>query len=155
MKKQPIWSFFRSNAEAVQAVCALVMVVLTFGALIGINSQIDAARKLAQVQSARDIYREFLALSINQPRFASPNYCEIIEAGDETAYENYVDYLFYTAEQGIEADENWIPIFSEAIGNHMNYICAAGEIPNIDPHTQTIVSTLKQNECKKIIPCPQ
>jgi hypothetical protein len=61
--------------------------------LIGIKVQIDANARQQQEQSARDIYREFLNLSISKPEFADPDYCAIKGRSNAGAYENYVEYM--------------------------------------------------------------
>ena len=71
------------NAKALQAVAAIVTAFAALAALIGIKVQIDANMKQQQVQSARDIYREFLNLSISKPEFAQPDYCTIKDSTNE------------------------------------------------------------------------
>ena len=82
--------------RAIQSLTSIMTVILALGALVGVKIQVDAAKKMQIEQSARDIYREYLALSINQPQYAKPNYCEIIDSPNEAIYENYVEYLIYT-----------------------------------------------------------
>jgi hypothetical protein len=58
--------YLNRNSGAIQAVSALLTVVLAAGALVGVKWQIDAADQIQRAQSARDIYREYLNMAINK-----------------------------------------------------------------------------------------
>ncbi len=117
-------NFLNRNAGAVQALAAILTVLLALAALIGVKLQIDAADKIQRAQSARDIYREYLNLAINKPEFTQPDYCKIIGTSQETSYEHFVEYMLYTAEQTISVDAEWAKTFAGTLKDHAQYICA-------------------------------
>ena len=81
--------------------------------------QIDASARQQREQSARDIYREYLNLSIFQnPNFSNPDYCAIEGTANEGAYEDYVEYLLYTSEQVLAAMPDWEPTLSARLTPH-------------------------------------
>ena len=154
MKKPRIFDKISKNAEAIQAIAGFLTFLVALGALIGIKFQLDGARILAQEQSARDIYREFLSLSIAQPQFSKPDYCAIVGTPQETAYENYVDYMLYTAEQNIDADLDWKPVFTEVFANHNQYLCSVDIAANLSDETKYFIKEYKARTCAAIKPCP-
>lgn len=154
MRNLRIFSNISKHAEAIQAIAAILTFLVALGALIGIKFQLDGARNLAQEQSARDIYREFLSLSIAQPQYAKPEYCSIIGTNQESAYESFVDYMLYTAEQNIDADRDWEPVFTEVFANHKQYLCTVDITNNLSEETMNLVKAYKANSCASVRACP-
>jgi hypothetical protein len=115
------------HAVAVQAVATVVTMLVAIAALVGVKAQIDASARLQREQSARDIYREYLNLSVSRPEFARPDYCAIVGGSTEPAYEAYVDYLLYTAEQAIAADPAWREGFARQLQVHAPYLCTVDD----------------------------
>ena len=72
-----MFGWLESNSRALQALAGLITALLALLALIGVKWQIDASFDSQREQSARDIYREFLNLSISNPEFADPDYCAL------------------------------------------------------------------------------
>ncbi|MBN8646380.1 MAG: hypothetical protein J0L55_00390 [Caulobacterales bacterium] len=155
MKKKSFFEWLQEHGQAIQSLTSVLTVLLALGALVGVKIQVDAAKKLQIEQSARDIYREYLALSINQPQYAKPNYCEIIDSPQEAAYENYVEYLIYTAEQGIKADKDWIPVFETELAKHSQYICSIKDWENLSPDINFLIANVKNKTCAGVKPCAQ
>lgn len=116
-------SWLKRNASTVEAGAAAVTALVAILALVGVKMQIDASRAQTQAQTARDLYREYLTLSIQYPQFAHPAACPAWTAKDATAYEGYVDYLLYTAEQTIEMDPSWQPVMEDALAAHSTAVC--------------------------------
>jgi hypothetical protein len=72
----------------------------TIAILVAFPFQISVPAALQAEQSARDIYGEFVALSISKPDFAVPDYCSLKTDPDtSTANSHYIKFLPYTAEQ--------------------------------------------------------
>ncbi|MGJ8625398.1 MAG: hypothetical protein ACSHXB_00450 [Sulfitobacter sp.] len=112
------------NAAPLEALAAIVTALVAVVALIAIPWQIRATARLQAEQSAREIYREFVALSVQKPQFANPDYCALKEHEQHlTAYRYYVEYLYYTAEQVVEISEVWEPIMIGHLDQHTAFIC--------------------------------
>jgi hypothetical protein len=65
----PLVRRFDRHANGVQAIAAIMTAVIALSALIGAKFQIYASAKVQPAQSARDLYREFLQLSVSKPNF--------------------------------------------------------------------------------------
>ena len=61
-----------SRAKAIQALGVIVTMFAALAAVIGVKLQIDANARQQREQSAREIYREYLALSIARPPQLNP-----------------------------------------------------------------------------------
>ena len=62
------------NSSALQALAAVFTVLIAVVALIGVKVQVDASYRVQREQSAKEIYRELLNLSIANPDLTEPNY---------------------------------------------------------------------------------
>lgn len=147
--------FLNRNAGAIQAISAILTVLLALGALIGVKVQIDAADRIQRAQSARDIYREFLNLSVANPKFSDPQYCAIRKSGDYGAYESYVNYLLYTSEQLLSVDDEWRDVLKADLAPHNLAICDMEEA-EVNGHTDEVQSLLKElrsQSCENPEPC--
>ena len=145
--------WLKRNAVAIQAATGILTILFALAALMGVKMQIDAAAQLQREQSARDIYREYLNLGIARPEFARPDYCAIIGTPQEAAYESYVDYMLYTAEQAIEADPDWVPVFDRNIGQHGAYICAVSDWQDFGPDTRRLIDRFRNRQCQTVRRC--
>jgi hypothetical protein len=147
--------FLNRNAGAIQAIGAILTVVLALGALIGVKVQIDAADRIQRSQSARDIYREYLNLSIANPKFSQPDYCALHRSPDAAAYESYVSYLLYSAEQLLAVDGEWGSVLLTDLEPHAAFVCDMDE-RDVNTHTdavQSLIIDLRQKACAKVTPC--
>jgi hypothetical protein len=145
--------FFNRYAGAVQAISGLLTVALAAAALIGVKLQIDAADRIQRAQSARDIYREYLAMAINKPEFAKPDYCAIVNTAQQTGYEYFVEYMLYTAEQTISTDPEWSNQFSEAFEDHAEFICNLKNSSHFDEPLASLLQSFKNLRCQAVAPC--
>ena len=110
-------------AAPLEALAALITAGVALAALIAIPWQIRATGQLQAEQSARDIYREFVALSVQKPQFAEPEYCTLKDDSNGlTAYSYYLEYLFYTTEQVSDISDDWVPVMSNHLGKHAEFI---------------------------------
>lgn len=117
-------SWLHRHAEPVEAIGSIITALVALAALIAIPLQIQASAALQAEQSARDIYREFVALSVNRPEYANPDYCAIkSDPVTLTAYTYYLEYLLYTAEQVTSADDDWQPIMQSHLSQHSGILC--------------------------------
>jgi hypothetical protein len=139
--------FLNRNAAAIQALGAILTVALALAALIGVKLQIDAAETLQRSQSARDIYREFLSLSVNKPEFAQPDFCAIQNSPQEAAYESYVEYLLYTAEQVTDVEPGWSPVFEQLFKDHTNFICSIADPSGYAGEVAALITNFKTQNC--------
>ena len=146
-------AWFERNNKAVSAISAVLTVILALAAIIGVKVQIDGAARIQQEQSARDIYREYLNLSVQKPEFAAPDFCAIAKSNQLAAYQAYVDYLLYTGEQVMSVDPDWAPTIDDALAPHAAYLCDAHDNAYPDPDVHALVEKLRQSACAKVKPC--
>lgn len=147
--------FFNRNSGAIQALSAVLTVVLALAALIGVKVQIDAADRIQRAQSARDIYREFLNLSVANPKFSQPDHCALIRSNDAGAYESYVNYLLYSAEQLLAVDTEWSDILKADLEPHAALVCDMEE-RDVESHTdavRSLINDVRSTACTNPAPC--
>jgi hypothetical protein len=146
-------SWLKQNAEAVEAGAAVVTALVAVLALAGVVYQVAASDTQARAQSAREIYREFVALSVNKPALAAPDYCTIADTPQtHTAYRFYVEYLLYTAEQVLSNDESWAPVFAGHLSHHEQFFCGNPEWSGDIAAVATLIAQTKQS-CASLPPC--
>lgn len=148
-----MWTWISERAAALQAVMAALTFLVAALALAGVKWQIDASERLQQEQSARDIYREFLNLSISRPELAAPSDVCAMTEGQHTAYESYVEYMLYTAEQAIRADESWKAVFAERLKGHETYICALKDVSTYDADVRSLIGAFQASSCTGVKAC--
>jgi hypothetical protein len=139
-------------APAIQAACAVVTAFLTLAAVIGVKLQIDAAAQQAREQSARDIYREYLNLSISRPELADPDYCKVTSGPQAEAYASYVEYFLYTSEQLLAADPKWEEGLGGRLEDHRDYLCTIKEWSMYTPAVQGMMTKFQAEACKTPTP---
>lgn len=140
-------TWLKRYATEIQTLGAIVTALVALAALIGVKMQIDATAAIQQEQSARDIYREFLNLSISKPEFAEPDYCAIKGTPNEAAYRNYVDYLLYTAEQTMDASPDWETTMRDHMTAHDQYLCTQGDWAAYPSNIRRLMTGYKAKHC--------
>lgn len=151
MARSSLVGWFDRHTPVVQGVAAIITAMIALSALVGVKLQIDAAARNQQEQSARDIYREYLNLSISRPEFSEPDYCAIKGSPQEAAYKNYVDYLLYTAEQMLSVSPEWESALSQHLGAHEEYLCSVSDWSSFPDTVEKMVSKLKIKACTKTV----
>ncbi len=111
-----LWYWLGQNHQSIQAMAAIFAGVLALGTIVGVKWQIDAAARLQKEQSARDIYREYLNVSMSKPEFAQPDYCAITTSAQFGAYEAYISYMLYTTEQVFALGDGWDEVMQRGNG---------------------------------------
>ena len=140
------------HGKALQSAGVIVAILAAVATLVGVKFQIDASARQQREQSARDIYREFLNLSISKPEFANPDYCAIRGSPNEGAYETYVEYLLYTSEQMIDTSDSWQQPMGSYLRDHMNYLCTEAVWDAQSPEIRQLVADVglvckPENQC--------
>jgi hypothetical protein len=151
MARESLIGWFDRHGNAVQGISAMATALIALSALVGVKVQIDAAAKSQQEQSARDIYREFLSLSISKPEFSEPDYCVIKGGPQEAAYKNYVDYLLYTSEQMLSVSAEWEGALSEHLAAHEQYLCGVSDWSGYPENVEALVNRIKSKVCAKAV----
>ncbi|MEO0484914.1 MAG: hypothetical protein AAF092_03255 [Pseudomonadota bacterium] len=139
-------NWLRRNAEALQAVGALLTAAFAIVALVGVKWQLDTSERIARETQARDIYRSFLALSLAQPNYAEPGQCPGFEGAEATAYDYYMEYTLYTAEQVIEMDPAWEGTFEEVFSQHLDWLCGA-EFSGYTEPVERLITQMQARQC--------
>ncbi len=111
------------NAEALGALGALATAFAAVTALVVIPYQVAQADRIQRDQTAREIYREFLNLTVQKPELASANYCALKEPAQIAAYSAYVEYMLYTAEQMVATSPDWQKTMLGYLTAHASYLC--------------------------------
>lgn len=144
-------NWLESNAKAMQSLGAIVTMVAALAALIGVKLQIDANARQQREQSARDIYREYLTLSIARPEFSNPYFCSIDGTASEGPYEDYVEYLLYTSEQVLAAMPEWEPTLSARLTPHRELLCREADWSDEAPQVQAMIRRFKAKQCRGFV----
>jgi hypothetical protein len=150
-----IQAFLTRHALVLQAGGALVTAVAAVLALIVVPWQIGAADRLQQAQSARDIYRDFLNLTVQKPEVASTDLCQVGDAAARVAYEAYVDHLLYTAEQVMDVSEDWTAPMQAQLDRHRPFLCS-WEASDLEAFSTPVAGLLKGTlgNCSGVKVCP-
>jgi hypothetical protein len=151
MTKASLMGWFEKHGNAAQGIAAIATALIALCALVGVKLQIDAAAKTQLAQSARDIYRELLNLSISKPEFSEPNYCATKGGLQEAAYKNYVDYLLYTSEKMLSVSPEWESALSEHLEAHEQYLCGVSNWSNYPENVKAMVKGVKSKVCTKAV----
>ncbi len=148
--------WFERHATSISALSAALTAVLALAALIGVKIQIDGSARIQREQSARDIYREYLNLSVQKPEFAAPDYCAIAGSAQFASYQAYVDYLLYTGEQALSVDPQWQATIVDALGAHAAYLCdpETGDFQD-DEEIAALVKSVRDRQCANVVACPR
>ena len=146
-------NWLERHSKALQALSAIVMAVVAVAALAGVKYQIDASYRVQREQSAKEIYREFLNISIANPDFAAPDYCALRRTPRRAAYEAYAEYLLYTAEQVIAMDGAWAATFDEQLKTHAAYICAEPDLIGYSDDVEALVKRFRTANCAAAPAC--
>ena len=112
------------NAEPLGAFGALATAFAALTALVVIPYQVGQADRIQRDQTAREIYREFLNLTVQKPELANADYCTLKDETHRTAYSAYVEYLLYTAEQMIDTSDEWQKPMENYLAEHKSYLCS-------------------------------
>lgn len=148
------WIWLGKNHQSIQASAAIVAAVLAIGTIAGVKWQMDAAARLQKEQSARDIYREYLNISITKPEFAQPDYCALSASPQFAAYESYVAYLLYAGEQVLVLGEGWPDVLHGEMERHSGYLCSVDyQAADYDPAVVAVVGRVRAEQCRVIQPC--
>ena len=148
-----MFSWLETNSKALQALAGIVTAILALMALIGVKWQIDASFETQREQSARDIYREFLNISISNPDFAKPDYCALKASPKAAAYEAYVDYMLYAAEQSLDMDPAMAAVFTGHMKAHAAFICEFEDTSSYTASIASMVSEFRERKCAAVKAC--
>jgi hypothetical protein len=146
-------NWLNRNSSALQALAALLTVAVAIVALIGVKLQVDASYRVQQEQSAKEIYRELLNISIANPDFATPDYCALKQSPKFPAYESYVDYVLYTAEQVIDMDAAWSSTMEGHLEAHADYLCSNEADGENAPSVEALLKSFRSRGCKTVSTC--
>lgn len=135
-------SWLRRNTEALQGAAALVMAVTAVVAVIAVPWQLRQADRIQRDQTAREIYREFLNLTVQKPEIAVLDYCALTDDKQRIAYSAYVEYLLYTADQMISTSKAWKEPMKDYLSQHMSYLCSFGVWEAQSPEVQGLAEEL-------------
>ncbi len=149
-----IQAFFHQHAQLLQVGGAVITAVAAVLALIVVPWQIHAADRLQQAQSARDIYRDFLNLTVQKPDVAATDLCKAGDAQGRIAYEAYVDHLLYTAEQVLAVSDEWRLPMQAQVDRHRAYLCSWDE-PDIQAFSEPVIGLINTTRaaCAKVKAC--
>ena len=145
--------WLKRNSEALEAVGGIATAFAALTALIVIPYQVSQSDRIQRDQTAREIYREFLNLTVQKPDLANADYCALTDEGQKTAYAAYVEYLLYTSEQMIDTSPEWRAPMASYLEDHMAYLCSEdiwdAQSPDIkDLMAELALSCAAESQCK-------
>jgi hypothetical protein len=148
-----VLDWLRKNSEALEALGGIATAFAALTALVVIPYQVAQSDRIQRDQTAREIYREFLNLTVQKPELARADYCALTDPNQITAYAAYVEYLLYTAEQMIDTSPDWRAPMASYLEDHMAYLCSEGiwdaQSPDIKGLVTELTLTCKpENQCK-------
>lgn len=118
-------NWLNRHATLLATISAIATAMAALTALVVVPWQIGQADLIQRDQTAREIYREFLNLTMQKPELATADYCALEGATQRSAYSAYVDYLLYTAEQMVETSADWRAPMASYLSDHKAYFCSA------------------------------
>jgi|JI8StandDraft_2_1071088.scaffolds.fasta_scaffold10286_5 hypothetical protein len=147
-------AFFHRHSQALQGLAAGVTALAAVAALIVVPWQIAANDRSTRENSAREIYREFLNITIQRADLASRDLCAPATPVEQAAYEGYVEYLLYTAEQVLTLADDWGPTLTARLAPHARYLCEF-EPADFDGLTDPVAALVRQvtQGCAQLPPC--
>lgn len=149
----PGW--FDRHSAALQGLAAGTTALAALAALVIVPWQIAASDRSQRENSAREIYREFLNISIQRPDLASRDLCAPATPAETAAYEGYVEYLLYTAEQVLTLGvQDWGPTITARLSPHARYLCGfeAADFEALTDPVAALVHDLRQG-CAALLAC--
>ncbi len=133
------------HAQAIQALAAMLMAAAAVAAAFFVPWQIAANERTSRDQAAREIYREFLSISIQRPELTIRNHCALTNPAERAAHESYVDYLLYTAEQVMDLNPaDWEGAIAARLRAHQGYLCTFddADLEDLTPAVAQLVDAL-------------
>jgi hypothetical protein len=146
----PGW--LKRNSGALEASGGIAAAFAPLTALLVIPHQTAQADRIQRDQVAREIYREFLNLTVQKPDLANSDYCALADEGQKAAYAVYVEYLIHTAEQMIDTLPDWRAPMASYLGDHMAYLCPAAASQAQSPDIRNLDADLAMT-CKPELEC--
>jgi hypothetical protein len=140
MEASGVWNWINRNGQALTAFASML-------ALLGVLYQVHASEQAQRAQSARDIYREFVALTVNRPELALTVWSDTLPPERRAAYEAYVDYLLYASEQVIAVDAEWTGPMGGWLEDHAAFLCARDDMSAYTPAVQALIASVKAGSC--------
>lgn len=140
------------NAQPLEAVGAIATAFAALTALIVIPYQVAQADRIQRDQTAREIYREFLNLTVQKPELADADFCAMTDPVQTAAYAAYVEYLLYTTEQMIDTSPDWRSPMASYLDDHMPYLCSRDIWETQTPDIRDLIAELgltcqPENQC--------
>ena len=147
-----VLNWLKRHSEALEGLGGLATAFATVTALIVIPYQIGQSDRIQRDQTAREIYREFLNLTVQKPDLANADYCALKDTNQATAYTAYVEYLLYTSEQMIDSSPDWRAPMASYLEDHMAYLCSEGVWDAQSPDIKDLLTELALT-CEAEQPC--
>jgi hypothetical protein len=122
------------------------------GRLLGLaqgQRQPDSSRQQRR-QSAREIYREFVKLSIEKPDLAAPDYCAIKTSEtlkDDTEYENFIEFQLYASEQILAELPEWEATMDKRLAPHTELLCSEESWSGDTDDVRAMIGRFRKSSC--------
>ncbi len=147
-----MWNWLGRHSDRLQGLGAIVTAVAALIAILVIPLQIWSSDRIQRDQTAREIYREFLNLTVQKPELAGADYCAISDGKTRIAYEAYVEYLLYTSEQMTESSPEWQGAMADYLSDHLAFFCSRDGWQDQSEGVYQIVQKLRM-QCDRIQTC--
>lgn len=118
-------------------------------ALAGAAYQVSEIRANSRETNARQIFRNYLELAFNNPKYSKPNYDALKKAGGDE-YERYswfVTNLLYACEEigaSFPKDEAWRSSCKDSLSSHARYLCDTSEQDDLSAYNLWLQNLVKE-----------
>jgi hypothetical protein len=134
--------WLKRNSLALSALGGIATAFAALTAVVVIPYQVSQSDRIQRDQTAREIYREFLNLTVQKPELGNADFCTLTDADQAAAYTAYVEYLLYTSEQMIDTSPEWRGPMASYLADHMAYLCSQGVWDAQSPEIRELVAEL-------------
>lgn len=146
-------SWLNRHAHPIEAIAATVTALVAVAALIGVNGQLEAADQIQRATTARDAYRNHLALAVAHPEFAQPKACAPLKTENAISYFSFVDHLLYSAELMLETEEGWDAVFMAQLAPHAAFLCGIDAPTGDTEKVVQLLTRFRELNCAQADPC--
>jgi hypothetical protein len=144
------WQTHGNVAQWVSAVVASLALLIAAAAVFGAYRQINAIRENGREMGAKQVWRSYLELAIQNPKLVEPDYTSIkAKSGEEfIRYRYFVGHLLYGCEEilaSFPSDRGWDHACRNELWSHRAYLCEymKGEFfEEFDRNTQSFLLSL-------------
>jgi hypothetical protein len=112
-------------SQRISAAAAVSSFMVAAGALGYVAHQIDQNRAISRETAARQIFRQYLELAVNNPELSVPDLDDMTEPAKRDRYDNFVTHMLFACEEILAAffkEKGWRDGCEFHIERHLSYV---------------------------------